>query len=76
MSEPTYIPVEVSMSKQNDDSLLDVHAACAFMNISKTTLYKLIREGSVPFIRYSSRGKFYFYLDQLKRIGRGEDEDE
>ena len=58
------------------DSRLDVHEACALLNISKTTLYKLIKEGTVPHFRHSPRGKFFFYLEQLKRIGRGEDEDE
>ena len=54
-----------------EPKLMDMKELSAFLSISRTTAYKLIREGKLPAQRQNPRGKFYFDRGEIEAFRYG-----
>jgi excisionase family DNA binding protein len=51
--------------------MIDMRELVTLLSISRTTAYKLIKEGKLPAQRLSSRGKFYFDRTEVMALRYG-----
>lgn len=54
---------------QSTEKLLVTPAeACKMLGIGRTTMYRLIREGSIPAVRFPNCRKLYLSVEALKQM--------
>tara|TARA_R110000824_G_scaffold105076_1_gene248862 strand:+ start:1141 stop:1326 length:186 start_codon:yes stop_codon:yes gene_type:complete len=56
------------MKNQQQTSLIDLNAACAILNLSRSTIYRLIKDEVLKTFRYNQRGKHYFKIEDLNEL--------
>lgn len=50
---------------QNTDQLLDTNALATFLGYSQRTIYRLIEDKKIPFIRLGENGEYRFNKDEV-----------
>jgi len=56
------------MKNQQHTSLIDLNAACVLLNLSRSTIYRLIQEGVLKTFRWNKKGKHYFKIEDLNEL--------
>lgn len=50
---------------QNTDQLIDTNGLAAFLGYSQRTIYRLIEDKKIPFIRLGENGEYRFNKDDV-----------